>query len=279
MSARILVIDQSRIVHQTVRLSLSDLAEITAVTDATKAAEVEGPWDLALVSGDYEAQLPGLVGALRVSSPQLRLILAVGVMKELAPEILSRLGPCEVVRKPWVSREFRTLVERMLAEEPPVVESPSPDLPDLVPAEESSLPPPLNEAALEVITSPPEAVEDQDSPFAGLVTESEFGDAPSTQEFADLVSAVPEAVSGDLPPIDDDLPPVEGDEPPIGALEAEADSIATDLDAGLSALEASLGDLPPLEHATEPATLPPEVARQGPDLSSQVLEMTTPPSG
>ena len=62
MSARILVIDQSRIVHQTVRLSLSDLAEITAVTDATAVSGTEGPWDLVisvdnLLDEDYYTDL------------------------------------------------------------------------------------------------------------------------------------------------------------------------------------------------------------------------------
>ena len=278
MSARILVIDQSRIVHQTVRLSLSDLAEITAMTDAAKAVEAEGPWDLALVSSEYDAQLPGLIGSLRRSSPHMRLIVAVGVMKELAPDISSRLGPCEIVRKPWVSREFRGLVERMLAEEAPEGAS-SADMANIPPPEESSLPPALNEAGLESITSPPE-IDDGDSPFAGTVMDKGFDDGPSTQEFVDLVSTAPEAVGDDLPPIDDDMPPVmEEQEPPMGELESEAESIASDLDAGLSALEASLGDLPPLENATEPATMPPEVARQAPGLSDQVMEMTTPPSG
>ena len=277
MSARILIIDQSRIVHQTVRLSLSDLAEITALTDATAVTSAEGPWDLVLASADLEAQLPALVTGLRQQSPGLRLIVAVSVMKELAPDVQARLGPCEVVRKPWVSRDFRELVERMLSEAPPIAAEPMPAAAEM--GDESSLPTALNEASLEAITAPPE-VEELDSPFSSSAAESGFEQMPSTQEFAELISGVPETVDDELPPIDDELPPVIEDEmPPMGDLEAEVESMANDFDAGLSELEERLNELPQVEPAAEPVTLPPAAARQAPDLADQVLDLTTPPTG
>ena len=277
MSARILVIDQSRIVHQTVRLSLSDLAEITALTDATSANSTDGPWDLVLASADLEAQLPALVTSLRQQSPAMRLIVAISVMKELSPDIQARLGPCELVRKPWVSRDFRQLVERMLSEAPPEVPEPFPAAAEM--GDETSLPTALNEASLEAITSPPE-VDERDSPFSSSVAEQGFEQMPSTQEFADLMSGVPESEEDELPPIDDDMPPVMEDElPPMGDLEAEVESMANDFDAGLSELEDRLNELPQMDSATQPVTVPPEAARQAPGLADQVLDLTTPPSG
>ena len=273
MSARILVIDSSRIVHQTVRLTLSDLAEITALTDAAEAMATPGPWDLAIVSADFGAQLPGIIGGLRSNLPQLRLVVAVGVMKELAAEIQSRLGPCEVVRKPWVGREFRGLVETMLASSPTMATTiDGLDEEPLFEVTESSLAMPLNEEALEAISAVPQPL-DHDSPFTDSGEELGFDDMPSTSQFAELMSGVPDAA--EEPVEDDGLPPVIDDEaPPIGSLEAEAQSIADDLDAGMNALEASLGDLPEFE-----ATTPPSEARLPPPLVNQVMEMTTPPSG
>jgi hypothetical protein len=273
MSARILVIDSSRIVHQTVRLTLSDLAEITALTDAAEAAAMPGPWDLAVVSADLGDQLPGIIADLRNASPQLRLVIAVGVMKELAAEIQSRLGPCEVVRKPWVGREFRSLIETMLANSPTTATTLD-GLDEAAPFEalESSLALPLNEEALEAISAVPQAL-DHGSPFAEAGEELGFDDMPSTSQFAELMSGAPEVVTelaedGELPPVIDD------EEPPIASLEAEAQSIANDLDAGMNALEASLGDLPEFE-----VTTPPSEARRPSPLVEQVMEMTTPPSG
>ena len=277
MSARILVIDQSRIVHQTVRLGLGDLAEITAVTDASALGDPSDVYDLAVVSADFDVQLPAMVSELRRQSPGLRLVVAVSVMKELSADVHGRLGPCEVVRKPWVSREFRQLVERLLSEEvAPTPDSVEPQAIEM--GDETSLPTALNEASLEAITAPP-LVDELDSPFSAPLAESSFDDMPSTREFAELVSGVPEAV-GDMPPAEEELPPIMDDElPPIGDLEAEVESMVSDFDAGLSALEEQLNDLPEVGEEPGVETLPPEVARQGPDLANQVLEMTTPPDG
>ena len=84
--------------------------------------------------------------------------------------------------------------------------------------DETSLPTALNEASLEAITAPPE-VEELDSPFSAPVAETGFEQMPSTQEFADLMSGVPEAVDDMPPPIDEELPPMIEDElPPMETL-------------------------------------------------------------